>query len=159
MAVYPGMRVIVQRVQRAAVSVDDRVVGAIEQGLVALVGVGQRSSAEDAAWLAAKTEQLRVFADDRGHMNRSLLDVGGGVLAISQFTLYGDTRKGRRPSFVHAAEPAQGQQCYAAYCDALTAPVARGVFGAHMVIELVADGPVTLILERETGAVSRPSPG
>lgn len=153
------MRVIVQRVQSAAVAVDGQVVGAIEQGLVALVGVGQRSTAEDAVWLAAKTEQLRVFADERGHMNRSLLDVGGAVLAISQFTLYGDTRKGRRPSFVHAAEPAQGERCYLAYCDALTAPVARGVFGAHMVIDLRADGPVTLIVERETGPLSPASPG
>lgn len=153
------MRVIVQRVARAAVRVDGDVVGAIEQGLVALVGVGQRSTPDDAAWLAAKTEQLRVFADDEGHMNHSLLDVGGGVLAISQFTLYGDTRKGRRPSFVHAAEPAHGERCYTAYCAALSAPVARGVFGAHMVIDLVADGPVTLILGREAGAVSPATPG
>lgn len=147
------MRVVLQRVRSASVAVDGEQVGAIGPGLVALVGVGPRSTGEDAAWLAAKTEQLRIFADDDGHMNRSVLDVGGGVLAISQFTLYGDTRKGRRPSFVHAADPEHGERCYTAYCDALTAQVARGVFGAHMVIDLVADGPVTLFLAREAGAV------
>lgn len=148
------MRVVLQRVRGASVAVDDAVVGEIGHGLVALVGVGPRSTGEDAAWLAAKTEQLRIFADDAGQMNRSLLDVGGGVLAISQFTLYGDTRKGRRPSFVYAADPEHGERCYAAYCDALQAPVARGVFGAHMVIDLAADGPVTLLLGREAGEVS-----
>ena len=146
-----AMQVVVQRVTRASVAVDGETVGEIGGGVVALVGVGRRSTLDDAAWLASKTEQLRIFADDAGHMNRSLLDVGGEVLAISQFTLYGDTRKGRRPSFVGAAEPEHGQRCYEAYCAALTAPVARGVFGAHMVIDLVADGPVTLILRREAG--------
>lgn len=153
------MRVVLQRVRSASVSVDGGEVGAIGHGLVALVGVGPRSTDDDAAWLAAKTEQLRIFADDAGHMNRSLLDVGGGVLAISQFTLYGDTRKGRRPSFVGAADPEHGQRCYAAFCSALTAPVARGVFGAHMLIDLVADGPVTLLLAREAGVVSPAIPG
>lgn len=152
------MRLVLQRVRRASVAVADQVVGAIDHGLVALVGVGERSTVEDAAWLAAKTEALRIFADDDGNMNRSLLDVGGGVLAISQFTLYGDTRKGRRPSFVHAADPDHGERCYAAYCDALTAVVGRGVFGAHMVIDLVADGPVTLLLAREAGEVSSSTP-
>lgn len=149
MAVYPCMRVVLQRVQRASVAVDGDVKGAINHGLVALVGVGPQSTADDARWLAAKTENLRMFADEEGHMNRSLLEVGGGVLAISQFTLYGDTRKGRRPSFVYAADPEHGQRCYDEYCDALTAPVETGVFGAHMVIDLAADGPVTLILSRE----------
>lgn len=145
------MQVVVQRVARASVSVDGEVVGAIGVGLVALVGVGRHSTAADAAWLAAKTENLRVFADDDGAMNHSLTDVDGQVLAISQFTLYGDTRKGRRPSFVHAADPAVGERLYEAYCDALSVPVARGVFGAHMVIDLQADGPVTLLLRREAG--------
>lgn len=140
-------------------TVADEVVGTIGHGLVALVGVGPASTVDDAAWLAAKTEQLRIFADERGHMNRSLLDVGGSVLAISQFTLYGDTRKGRRPSFVRAADPEHGERCYAAYCDALKATVARGVFGAHMVIDLAADGPVTLLLGREAGEVSSANPG
>ena len=144
------MQVVLQRVQRAAVSVDGRVAGAIEHGLVALVGVGHQSTVADAQWLAAKSQALRVFADDEGRMNRSVEEVGGGVLAISQFTLYGDVAKGRRPSFVAAAEPDQGRLLYEAYCDALTVPCERGVFGAHMVIDLVADGPVTLLLRRET---------
>lgn len=145
------MQVVLQRVNRAAVAVDGAVVGEIGLGLVALVGVGHRSTAADAAWLAAKTTGLRVFADGEGRMNRSLAEVGGGVLAISQFTLYGDVSKGRRPSFVDAAPPEVGQQLYEAYCDALEVPVARGVFGAHMVIDMVADGPVTLTLRRESG--------
>lgn len=145
------MRIVVQRVRRAAVRVDGEVTGEIGTGLVALVGVGHASTEDDARWLAVKTEALRIFADEHGRMNRSLADVGGGVLAISQFTLYGDASKGRRPSFVDAADPHHGRRLYALYCDALTVPVARGVFGAHMVIDLVADGPVTLLLRRESG--------
>jgi D-tyrosyl-tRNA(Tyr) deacylase len=147
----PPMQVVLQRVSRASVRVDGTTVGEIGPGLVALVGVGHRSTAEDAAWLAAKTEALRVFADDRGVMNRSVAEIGGGVLAISQFTLYADTRKGRRPSFVDAAEPERAQELYEAYCRALTVPTATGVFGARMEIELVADGPVTIQLRRESG--------
>jgi D-aminoacyl-tRNA deacylase len=143
-----AMKVVLQRVSRAAVRVDGAVVGEIGAGLVALVGVGHHSTAADAAWLAAKTEGLRIFADDAGHMNRSVTDVGGGVLAISQFTLYGDASKGNRPSFRHAAAPEHGEHLYDVFCDALTVPVGRGVFGAHMDIEMVADGPVTLRLER-----------
>ncbi len=145
------MRVVLQRVTRAAVRVDDRVVGQIGLGLVALVGVGRRSTLADAVWLAAKTEALRIFADAHGHMNRSVAEAGGSVLAISQFTLYGDARKGRRPSFVAAASPEAAQRLYDAYCAAMTVPLGRGLFGAHMVIELVADGPVTIELERESG--------
>jgi D-tyrosyl-tRNA(Tyr) deacylase len=145
------MQVVLQRVTRAAVRVDDAVVGSIGQGLVALVGVGHASTADDAVWLAAKTVDLRVFADEEGRMNRSLRDVAGGVLAISQFTLYGDASRGRRPSFVHAAPPELGDRLYRAYCDALEVPVSRGVFGAHMVIDLTADGPVTITLRRESG--------
>lgn len=145
------MQVVLQRVTRARVSVDDEVVGEIGTGLFALVGVGRHSTADDADWLAAKTEGLRVFADEEGRMNRSVADVGGEVLAVSQFTLYGDARKGRRPSFVEAAPPEQGEALYARYCDALTVPVARGVFAAHMIIEATADGPVTIPLRRESG--------
>ncbi|HVM18964.1 MAG TPA: D-aminoacyl-tRNA deacylase [Egibacteraceae bacterium] len=145
------MQVVLQRVRRASVSVEGRVTGAIDLGLVALVGVGHASTDDDARWLAAKTAGLRVFADDEGRMNRSVADVGGGVLAISQFTLYGDASKGRRPSFIDAAAPEQGERLYASYCDALTVPCERGVFGAHMVIDMVADGPVTMILRREGG--------
>ena len=148
------MQVVVQRVQRAAVAVDDVVVGQVGEGLLALVGVGRRSAEADADWLASKTADLRVFADDEGRMNRSVRDIAGGVLAVSQFTLYGEVAKGRRPSFVAAAEPERARALYERYCDALQAQgvvTARGVFGAHMVIELVADGPVTLQLGRETG--------
>lgn len=124
--------------------------GAIEHGLVALVGVGHASTVADAQWLAAKSQALRIFADAEGRMNRSVEEVGGGILAISQFTLYGDVDKGRRPSFVAAAEPDQARRLYEAYCDALTVPCERGVFAAHMVIDLVADGPVTMLLRRES---------
>ena len=144
-----------QRVEHASVRVDGDVVGEIDRGLFVLVAVGHASTDDDARWLAAKTEALRIFpaledgVEARGRMDRDVREVGGGVLAISQFTLYGDTRKGRRPSFIDAAPPASGDRLYGVYCDALTVPVARGVFGAHMVIEAVCDGPVTLLLERE----------
>ena len=144
------MQVVIQRVQRAAVTVGDEVSGRIGPGLLALVGVGRHSTEADAAWLASKTVALRVFGDAAGRMNRSVADVGGAVLAVSQFTLYGDVSRGRRPSFVDAADPADGQRLYEAYCAAITVPVAKGVFGAHMVIDLIADGPVTMLLRRET---------
>jgi D-tyrosyl-tRNA(Tyr) deacylase len=145
------MQIVLQRVSRAAVRVDGAFVGEIGKGLVALVGVGHRSTEADAAWLAAKTEALRIFPDDRGAMNRSVAEAGGDVLAISQFTLYADTRKGRRPSFVDAAAPERAEALYKTYCAALTVPAATGVFGAHMEIEMVADGPVTIQLRRESG--------
>lgn len=145
------MRVVLQRVRRAVVQVDGEQAGAIEAGLLALVGVGRGSTDADARWLAAKTENLRLFADEDDRMNRSVAEIGGAVLAISQFTLYGDASKGRRPSFVTAADPDEGERLYRAYCDALTVPTATGVFGAHMEIELVADGPVTIELSRESG--------
>ena len=148
------MRVVVQRVQRASVAVDGEVVGAVQAGFVALVGVGRASTDADARWLAEKTAGLRVMADEQGLMNRSLVDSGGAVLAISQFTLYGDASKGRRPSFISAADPAEGQRLYEIFCDALDGAgvrTERGVFGAHMVIDFVADGPVTILLERESG--------
>lgn len=143
------MRVVLQRVAEAAVRVDGDVVGEIGPGLLALVGVGRRSRPADATWLAAKTATLRVFSDERGRMDRSVQDIGGSVLAVSQFTLYGDVSKGRRPSFVDAAEPERAQELYELYCSALPVTVARGVFGAHMDISARADGPVTLLLERE----------
>jgi D-tyrosyl-tRNA(Tyr) deacylase len=143
------MRVVLQRVAAAAVRVEGDVVGEIGRGLLALVGVGRRSAPADAVWLAAKTATLRVFPDERGRMDRSVQDIGGSVLAVSQFTLYGDVSKGRRPSFVDAAEPERAQELYELYCSALPVTVARGVFGAHMDIDARADGPVTLLLERE----------
>ena len=143
------MRVVLQRVTAAAVRVDGDVVGRIDRGLFALVGVGRTSTEDDARWLADKTACLRVFGDDEGRMNLSVRDIGGAVLAVSQFTLYGDPRKGRRPSFVAAAEPAQARHLYGVYCAALPVAVERGVFGAQMQISAEADGPVTILLERE----------
>jgi D-aminoacyl-tRNA deacylase len=146
------VRVVLQRVTAAAVRVNGEVVGSTGPGFYALVGVGHASTVDDARWLAAKTEGLRVFGDDDGLMNRSVTEIGGGVLAISQFTLYGSTRKGRRPSFVDAAPPEEAERLYEVYCDALHVPVGRGVFGAHMQIEAHLDGPVTILLQRESGA-------
>lgn len=148
------MQVVLQRVGRAQVSVDGEPVGAIGRGLVALVGVGRRSTGADARWLAAKTQSLRLFPDTDGRMALSVEEAEGEVLAISQFTLYADVRKGRRPSFAQAAEPAQGEALYEEYCAALTVPVARGEFGALMAIDMRADGPVTIQLCREQGRSS-----
>lgn len=146
------MRVLIQRVSGAAVRVDGETVGEIGQGLLALVGVGHASTEADATWLAERTCKLRVIADDQGRMNRSVADVGGSVLSVSQFTLYGDTRKGRRPSFVGAAPPADGERLWHAYTSALAVPSATGRFGADMQIEAHLDGLVTLLLERESAA-------
>lgn len=145
------MRVVLQRVASAAVRAEGEVTGEIAVGLLALVGVGRRSTEEDARWLASKTQSLRIFPDEQQGMARSVEDVGGAVLAVSQFTLHGDVRKGRRPSFVDAAAPESGEALYEAYCGFLSVPVARGRFGAHMLIDLVADGPVTMLLRSEAG--------
>jgi D-aminoacyl-tRNA deacylase len=142
------VRVILQRVASAAVTVDGQIVGQIGQGLFALVGVSAQSTERDARWLAAKTADLRVFADAEGRMNRSVQEIGGAVLAVSQFTLYGDVRKGRRPSFVAAAEPEHARRLYDMYCAAIPVPVERGIFGAYMRINALADGPITLVLDR-----------
>lgn len=145
------MRAVVQRVSRASVSVDDEVVGAIGPGLLVLLGVAPGDGEAEVAWLADKLAGLRIFPDDDGKMNRSLADMGGEALVVSQFTLYGDTRKGRRPSFVGAAPPEVAEPLYARFCDAMAAAgarhVARGRFGAHMEVALVNDGPVTLIVD------------
>lgn len=139
-----------QRVTRAEVRVDGRVVGFIGDGLVALVGVGHDDSEVVADALAAKVVDLRIFRDDEGKTNRSLIDVGGEMLAVSQFTLYADTRKGRRPSFIDAAAPEVGERLYERFCAAVEARgvrVERGVFGAEMEVELVNDGPMTIWLD------------
>lgn len=144
------MRVLLQRVSRAAVVVDGAETGAVGRGFLALVGVAHGDDAAAARKLAAKTARLRVFADDVGRMNLALGDVDGAVLAVSQFTLYADVRRGNRPSFTDAAPPERGEAVYEAYVEALRAegvPVATGVFGAHMRVELVNDGPVTILLE------------
>ena len=144
------MRVLLQRVERASVSVAGRDVAAVGRGFLALVGVGPDDSPDTAARLAVKVAALRVFDDGQGHMNLALHDTGGEVLAVSQFTLYADTRKGNRPSFTGAAPPAQAEELYEAFVAGLRAagvPVATGVFGAHMRVALVNDGPVTILLE------------
>ena len=144
------MRVLIQRVDRASVIVDGERVAAIGRGYMALVGVTHGDAAASAAKLAAKTARLRIFEDDAGLMNLALAEVGGEVLAVSQFTLYADARRGNRPSFTDAAPPAQGAAVYVAFVEALRAagvPVQTGIFGAHMHVELVNDGPVTILLE------------
>jgi len=153
------MRLLLQRVTRASVLVDGETVGAIGPGLVALVGVGADDTPAVAAALARRTVDLRIFRDDAGKTNLSLLDVGGEVLAVSQFTLYADTSRGRRPSFIRAAPPEQGQELYGVYADAVAAHgvrVARGVFGAEMAVDLVNDGPMTIWLDSEGGGSTGP---
>ncbi|TET49520.1 MAG: D-tyrosyl-tRNA(Tyr) deacylase [Anaerolineales bacterium] len=145
------MRVVVQRVSHASVSVDGRPVGAIERGLVVLVGVAHGDTEEQAGWLAGKIAGLRVFEDSAGKMNAGLLDVGGAALVISQFTLYADTRKGRRPSFIDAAPPKLAEPLVACFAKALEQhgiTVETGIFGAHMMVDIHNDGPVTIILDR-----------
>jgi D-aminoacyl-tRNA deacylase len=146
------MRAVLQRVSKASIAVDGRVTGEIGAGLVVLVAVGREDTPATAASMAEKVVNLRIFNDDQGKMNRSLLDVGGSVLAISQFTLYGDARGQRRPSFLQAAPPEQGKALYEEFVHALKAVGARvetGVFQAHMAVELVNDGPVTILLDSE----------
>ena len=146
------MRIVVQRVAEAAVAVDEEVLGSIGPGLVVLVGFTGGDGSDTVAWMADKIANLRVFADAEGRMNRSVLDIGGDMLVVSQFTLYGDTRKGRRPSFVKAARPETAVPLYEAFVEALNRilprPVATGRFGAEMKVSLVNDGPVTLVMER-----------
>jgi D-aminoacyl-tRNA deacylase len=144
------MRACIQRVRQASVTVDHQVVGSIEHGLVVLLGVGTRDTADDAQWLAEKLVGLRIFDDAEGKMNLSVADVRGSLLVISQFTLFGDCRKGRRPSFVDAAPPAVAERLYQTFLDAVrrrNVPVETGVFRAHMDVALVNDGPVTLLLD------------
>lgn len=146
------MRAVVQRVSRACVVVEGRVVGEIAAGLVVLVGVGRGDMVESATYLAEKVAHLRIFDDDEGRMNRSLIETGGAALVISQFTLYGDTRGQRRPSFVKAAPPGEGKRLYEEFVRALGAlgvRVETGVFQARMQVELANEGPVTILLDSE----------
>jgi len=144
------MRVLLQRVTRAAVSVDGEVLGSIGPGLMVLVGVGPEDTEEVARALAVKSVDLRIFRDDDGRTNRSLADTAGAMLVVSQFTLYGDTRKGRRPSFIYAAKPdlAAGLvEVFAVAVEERGISVGRGEFGAEMEVELVNDGPMTIWLD------------
>jgi D-tyrosyl-tRNA(Tyr) deacylase len=146
------MRAVLQRVSRARVLVEGRVTGEIGAGLVVLLAVGREDTAAAAAAMAEKIVNLRIFSDDEGKMNRSLMDTGGAVLAVSQFTLYGDARGQRRPSFIQAAAPELGKSLYEEFVRALEAlgvRVQTGVFQAHMAVELVNDGPVTILLDSD----------
>lgn len=145
------MRVVVQRVQQAKVSVGGETVAAIGPGVVVLVGVTHNDAEEQARWLAQKVAGLRIFEDADGKMNAGLLDVGGEALVVSQFTLYADARKGRRPSFTDAAPPEVAEPLVRRFADELAAagvPVRTGVFGAHMLVEIHNNGPVTILLEK-----------
>jgi D-tyrosyl-tRNA(Tyr) deacylase len=145
------MRAVVQRVSRARVTIQGRLAGEVGRGLLILLGVTHDDTSERAKWLAEKVAGLRIFSDDDdGKMNRDVMEAGGGVLIVSQFTLYGDCRKGRRPSFIDAAPPDKAIPLYEAFIQAVKAqgiPVATGEFGADMQVELVNDGPVTLIVD------------
>ena len=146
------MRAVVQRVRRARVSVDGRVVGEIGAGAVVLVGIGKGDSNETAHYLAEKTANMRIFDDANGKMNVSLIESGGAALVVSQFTLYGDLSRGRRPGFERAAPPAEANRLYEDYVAGLKSlgvPVQTGVFQADMVVELENDGPVTIQLDSE----------
>lgn len=145
------MRAVVQRVSQAKVSVDDKIIGAIQPGLVVLLGIGQGDGEEQAQWMANKIANLRIFSDENGKMNRSVLETGGQVLLISQFTLYGDARKGNRPGFTDAALPAVAEPLVNRVAQLLVqagVPVASGQFQAHMLVEIHNDGPVTILLEK-----------
>jgi D-tyrosyl-tRNA(Tyr) deacylase len=146
------LRAVVQRVTRARVTVDSRVAGEIQTGLLILLGVGREDTAESALYLAEKIANLRIFPDDAGKMNRSLVESSGSALVISQFTLYGDTRGGRRPSYIQAATPEIASRLYEEFVRCLRSfgiAVETGIFQAHMEVELVNDGPVTILLDSE----------
>lgn len=146
------MRAVVQRVTHASVEVEGRVAGQIGAGLLILLGVSRIDNQESASYLAEKIANLRIFADGAGKMNLSLRDVGGAALVVSQFTLYGDTRGGRRPSYIQAAPPETADPLYQEFVRGLRAlgvPVETGVFQAHMQVELVNDGPVTILMDSE----------
>lgn len=155
------MKAVVQRVSRASVRVEGEITGQIEAGLLVLLGVGPEDGPAQVAWLADKLCELRIFADRAGKMNLSLRDIGGGMLVVSQFTLYGDCSRGRRPSFIGAAPSTLAEPLYRSFCEAVQArgvsPVGRGVFAADMQVDLVNDGPVTLVIE--TPELSRAGQG
>ena len=146
------MRAVVQRVRRASVTVDGEIVGECGPGVLVLLGVSPDDGDSETSWIADKVANLRIFNDDEGKMNRSLLDIGGEALIVSQFTLYGDARKGRRPSFIRAAQGPDAEALYEASVRALEAlgiKCSTGIFGAMMGVELVNDGPVTILLDSE----------
>jgi D-tyrosyl-tRNA(Tyr) deacylase len=147
------MRALVQRVSEASVSISGRVIGEIGAGLVVFLGVGKYDTGENAAYLAQKIARLRIFPDDEGKMNRSVMEIAGGLLIVSQFTLYGDTKKGNRPSYSQAAVPEHARELYELFvnsCRRTGLTVATGEFQAYMQVHLVNDGPVTLLCSTES---------
>jgi len=150
------MKAVLQRVSSASVTVDGQVVGSINLGLMILLGVEQGDTDKDATYLAQKSCELRIFADEGGKMNKSIKEVDGSILVVSQFTLIADWRKGRRPGFTRAAAPAEGERLYVYFVEQLRnlgVPVKTGIFGADMDVSLVNDGPVTLILENQSAGL------
>lgn len=146
------MKAVVQRVREASVKVGDKITGEIGEGLLILLGVATEDTADEVSWVARKCAGLRIFRDENGRMNRSIEETGGEFLVVSQFTLYGDASKGRRPSFVKAADPVKGEMLYREFIRTLNSMgfrVQAGVFGAMMDVKLVNDGPVTIIIEKE----------
>jgi len=146
------MRAVIQRVSQASVTIEGRVVGVIQRGLAILVGIRTGDTEAEAQWMASKIATLRIFDDDEGKLNRSVLDVGGSALVVSQFTLYGDARKGRRPSYTEAAPPDVAEPLIRRLVELLEAKgvsVQTGVFRAHMLVEIYNDGPVTILLEQD----------
>ena len=145
------MRIVIQRVQRASVTIGGKMFSKIGRGVMVLVGVREGDTADDVMWLAQKTVNLRIFDDEKGVMNRSVLDVGGEILAVSQFTLNASTKKGNRPSYIHAAGHELASPLYESYCAEVSKlngrPVMTGQFGAEMQVELVNEGPVTIIID------------
>ena len=144
------MRAVIQRVKSASVTVEGEVVSEIRVGLLVFLGVAQEDTPTDVDYMASKIANLRIFEDDEGRMNLSILDVGGEALVVSQFTLYGDCRKGRRPSFIHAARPEKADPLYQAFMDEISrlgVPVKAGIFQAMMDVKLINDGPVTMMLD------------
>ena len=144
------MRAVIQRVKSASVTVEGEVVSEIHKGLLVFLGVAQEDTSADVEYMASKIANLRIFEDGEGRMNLSILDVGGEALVVSQFTLYGDCRKGRRPSFIHAARPEKADPLYQAFMDEISrlgVPVKAGIFQAMMDVELINDGPVTMMLD------------
>lgn len=154
------MKAVVQRVSRASVRIGEQTVGEIERGLLVLLGIGKNDTEADVEWMIKKLLALRIFPDDTKNINRSVTDIGGGILVVSQFTLYGDTRKGTRPSFTDAMAPTDAERFYNNFMTKLRAAtslkIAEGSFAAMMDVELVNDGPVTIILE-SVGKVERAS--
>jgi D-aminoacyl-tRNA deacylase len=150
-SLHINMKAVVQRVSKASVTIDGVVTGAIEEGLLILLGIHQLDTVEKRDWMADKITKLRIFEDDEGKMNRSIVDVGGSLLIVSQFTLYGDLKKGTRPSFIEAARPEVAIPLYESMVDVLRQSglrVETGIFGATMDVAMVNSGPVTIILER-----------